>query len=436
VHQQGPETVVSTLVKSVRRIRSLERAWRAIQENARTSKSEEVRREVKDFAAEAGSRIGSIAYRLARGKFQFVPAKGLPIAKLEKDGTKSKTKFRPIVLAPLESRIVQRSILETLAAHKGMSSYINTPYSFGGIKKQDGANVAAVPAAISAVLDAIRCGAKFYASADISAFFTRIPKSKIRSVIAGVVQDAEFMALFDAAIKVELENMAELREKVQAFPIEDIGVAQGNSLSPLLGNVLLFEFDKAMNDGDCRCIRYIDDFIILAPTRKAAAARLKKAKELLAEHGMTLSPEKSSKEPASVDSAFEFLGIELNNGLIRPTTKACKKLLAQIDDATKASTHAFRVHRAGQKFPKAQSLVETLKRIDGIVQGWGKHYRFCNDSATPRHLDEQVKKRLAAYIGAYVHYRDEVHEGEKLRLLGIEILSSIEARPLIWPTRR
>ena len=71
--------------------------------------------------------------------------------------------------------------------------------------------------------------------------------------------------------------MAGLREKFEAFPIGDIGVAQGNSLSPLLGNIILHSFDRAMNEGDCRCVRYIDDFIILAPTRKAALARMQKA---------------------------------------------------------------------------------------------------------------------------------------------------------------
>ena len=77
--------------------------------------------------------------------------------------------------------------------------------------------------------------------------------------------------VFREAIDVELSNMAQLRDKAVDFPIENIGVAQGNSLSPLLGNIILADFDRVMNEGDCRCVRYIDDFIILAPSKKAAS---------------------------------------------------------------------------------------------------------------------------------------------------------------------
>jgi len=318
--------MTSKLVKRVQSIRELERAWRAIQENARSSKSDNVRREVEKFAENSGRRVHSICARLARGSFKFMPAKGIPIPKTDNDGKRSKTSFRPIVLAPLESRIVQRSILEVLMSHKAMQKYVNTPHSFGGVRRQKGKEIAAVPAAVYAVLQAIGGrgqqlggGAKFVALADISKFFTRIPKTAVRNIISSAIEDNEFMALFDEAVKVELSNMAELREKAAQFPVEDIGVAQGNSLSPLLGNILLFEFDALMNEGDCRCIRYIDDFIILAPTKKAAAARLKKAKRLLGALQMELSPEKSSKEPSPVDAPFVFLGIEFANGFIRPS---------------------------------------------------------------------------------------------------------------------
>src|SRR5208337_5315403 len=106
---------------------------------------------------------------------------------------------------------------------------------------------------------------------DIAKFFTRIPKSSVTDIVAKAVNDDEFVDLFPRAITVELENLAQLREQANAFPIEDIGVAQGNSLSPLLGNLFLYEFDVELNKRpDVRCIRYIDDFIILAPSRDVA----------------------------------------------------------------------------------------------------------------------------------------------------------------------
>jgi retron-type reverse transcriptase len=428
--------MTSKLVKRVQSLRELERAWHAIRKNARDSKSEDVQREVENFAEDASSRIHSISWRLSRGKFKFEQAKGIPIPKVGADGQKSKTKFRPIVLAPLESRIVQRSILESLMSHPAMGDYAVTPYSFGGIRRRNGQELAAVPAAVSAVLKAIEDGARYVASADIRAFFTRISKSTVRDIVSKSVQDDEFMPLFDAAIKVELANLADLRERAALFPIEDIGVAQGNSLSPLLGNILLRDFDSAMNEGDCRCIRYIDDFIILAPTKQAGAARMKKAIKILADLGMELSPEKSSKEPHSIQGSFEFLGIEFSNGFIRPSTKSHQRLMTQINAALQSSLTTFRAHRVGHVFPKPQSLVSALKRIDGIIQGWGKHYRFCNDDTLIQYLDSLVRDCLRTYIGAYSDARERSAESERQFFLGVEKLSSIKREPFLWPNTK
>ena len=388
----------SQLLKQVQSHRRLEAAWLTIRENARTSKSADVRAEVEKFSENASGKIRAISTRLSRGTFKFKPAIGIPIAKIGPDGKKSRTKFRPIVLAPLEFRIVQRSILNALNSVPGLSAYVDTPFSFGGIKKGE-SDIAAVPAAIRAVLKAVEDGGRFIASADIRSFFTRIGKDVVTDRIAGVVDDPRFINLFQEAIHVELENMAELREKAAHFPIEDIGVAQGNSLSPLMGNIILHDFDMAMNEGDCHCIRYIDDFIIIAPTSAAASARRRRAVQLLAKLGMELSPEKSAVEPVPVVNPFEFLGIELANGFIRPAAKARERLLASLKSEFTASEKAFENARSARAVEKSRALIGTLKRVDGIVQGWGKHYRFCNDEALFTRLDADVADAIRHYLG-------------------------------------
>lgn len=238
----------------------LERSWRVIQENARTSTSPKVLADAQKFADKATTNINSLSTKLSKRSFVFGKAAGIPIAKINVDGTKQ-NKFRPIVLASLEDRIVQRSVLLALSTVPKIQELSDTPYSFGGIKKKS-AVLSAVPAAVSAVLEAIGAGATHVAFADITAFFTKIPKRTVINAVADATNDSEFTAFFEKAITVELSNLIELKEKAKLFPIEEIGVAQGNSLSPLLGNILLHQFDADMNKGDCRCIRYIDDFII------------------------------------------------------------------------------------------------------------------------------------------------------------------------------
>jgi len=55
---------------------------------------------------------------------------GVPI---RKTGKHSK---RPLVVAPIESRIVQRAIHDVLLSTPEIKRYAENQYSFGGVKKQ------------------------------------------------------------------------------------------------------------------------------------------------------------------------------------------------------------------------------------------------------------------------------------------------------------
>ena len=409
---------------------TLHKAWRVIQENAQTSTSLDVRAEVDDFAADPQKNINILSGQLSAGSFRFSAAKGIPVAKKNADGSKS-AKTRPLVLAPLRSRIVQRAVLEALGTVPGLSPYFENPNSFGGLKKQKH-GLAAVPAAVQAVLTAIGNGATHVAFADIRAFFTKIPKPYVTDIIAKVTDDPAFVALFESAIRLELSNMAELKEKAQEFPIEALGVAQGNSLSPLLGNILLHDFDSRMNEGDCVCVRYIDDFIILAPSAAAAKARMRLAVSILAEFDMNLSEEKSSSAPLKVSDKFDWLGIEFNNGFIRPSTKAIAKLELNVQQRFNESAKGMREAKKGEAIPRKHSLVATLNRTDSIIRGWGKHYRFCNDHALFGRIDAKMAALVAAFIGEYRSIKMRRDPRDAASLLGIEELARQERKPLVW----
>ena len=430
----------SALTKAVRRIDNLERAWRVIQQNGRTSKSEDVRIELERFAEDAPGNLRRLQRQLSRGTFRFEKAKGVPIPKMDAKG-KPAGKFRPIVLAPVESRIVQRAVLNVLVEIDALKPYVQTPYSFGGIRsprrrgEQDRKErVSAVPAAIKAVLDEIGRGAVFAASADIRAFFTRISKDHVTSIIARAVNDQEFVDFVREAVTVELENLALLKEKAVDFPTEDIGVAQGNSLSPLLGNIALADFDRAMNEGDCRCVRYIDDFIILAPSKRAANARLQKAVKILQALGMELSPEKSSAGALDISKGFDFLGIAICPGLIRPNKKARDRFIAAVESLVDDAKKVMVGFKHGNPLKRELTLLGALKRLDGMIDGWGKHYWFCNDGQTFANLDSQLSKQVGELLGCYRSVRDGTPAKRQMALFGLSELANVKRDPFTYPS--
>ena len=360
----------------------------------------------------------------------FLPARGIRIPK-----GKDKGSFRPLVVAPVESRIVQRAIHDVLVSVPAIEKFVRTPHSFGGVKKGKDDGLAAVPAAIHAVLDAIGDGCKFVIRSDIAKFFTRIPKSVVTDIVSNAVGDKEFLELFTQAIAVELENMTQLREHAKAFPIEDIGVAQGNSLSPLLGNLFLYDFDLEFNKrSDVRCIRYIDDFIILARSKEMAETTFSEAQHMLETLGMSVSHDKTQR--ASVEAGFEFLGIELLNGFIRPCKRAQERLVESIELTLTESRKAFREHRKTGELASTLSLLDSLRKVGGVMQGWGKHYRFCNDTKCFEHLDQRVFALIKSYLAIYREERGKTDDAGRWRLLGIESLAQIEREPFVWPKKK
>ena len=160
---------------------------------------------------------------------------------------------------------------------------------------------------------------------------------------------------------------------------------------------------------------------------------MRKAIKILAGLDMTLSPEKSSGGAISISDGFEFLGIELNNGFIRPTKAAQEKLLAKVQAELDGSGAAFTRTKSGQPMPKTSSLISTLKRVDGIVQGWGKHYRFCNDERCFAYLDGRIADMIRKYLGLYSSIRREADETGGRALFGLEQLALIERSPFSWP---
>ncbi len=254
-------------------------------------------------------------------------------------------------------------------------------------------------------------------------------------MIADVVHDSEFLELFDRAIIAELSNMQDLREDASAFPIEDIGVAQGNSLSPLLGNLLLKDFDQCLNSlTGISCIRYIDDFILIGPNKQSTQEAFRHAQALLSQWQMTLAIEKT--EQGSSQESFEFLGIEFNNGFLRPSASSRTRFMDAVRTLLESAEIALVHYKASRSIESRSALLKTLVTVSETMSGWGMHYRFCNDALCLRKLDAEVSDLLKSYFGVYRSVRNEVGVASTWDLLGIQSLESMERQSFQWPKQK
>jgi hypothetical protein len=98
----------NTLAIRVREIGTLLRAWEAIRRNGETSRSRKTREDTRKFQADLPPKLRAIQERLRNPPYKFARQIGATPEKQKGNGK------RPLVIAPIPDRIVQRAILDVL----------------------------------------------------------------------------------------------------------------------------------------------------------------------------------------------------------------------------------------------------------------------------------------------------------------------------------
>ncbi len=405
--------------RSLRETRSLLRAWQTINRNAETSGSRTTRIRARDFAQNLPGNLRKIQTDLRIG-YQFEKPFGAT-----PDKGAGKTGKRPIVVAPIRDRIVQRAILDILQTKSlfpKISDVLDTPTSIGGIPGRG------VDQAIQLFSKAVAGGATYVMGSDIGSFFTKIDQTEVLAHLEKAGVKGDLLKLVANALKVELKNSESLTEEESSlFPTGTDGVAQGSPLSALAGNIVLNDFDRRMNERGITCIRYIDDFLLCGPKKDAVKKAMASAKAILAEKNMTIydaseSPDKAFAGPA--DSGQVFLGYRLIPGQFPPSESSCEKLLKSIEVELRSGRTTIGKVISG-RMPKGgeRALVQSLAQVDRIVRGWRESHKMSDCPDLYSRLDKEIDHRINAFMR---FYRDKTRgrENDQVRMaMGVSPLS-------------
>lgn len=412
----------ASLLLKVRLRSNLLRAWLRVRANGMQSESARTRREVEVFADEAELNLSRLYRKLQRGKFAFSKAIGVPLQRPGKSP-------RPIVIASVEDRIVQRSILNVVQKIESVSQYVKLPTSFGGIERRG------VPQAIEYLIRRIQeDGFSYYARSDILNFFQGIPKDTVIQKLRDLIgEHPAFLKFIREAMDVELRNLDELGAHWSLFPSRSIGVAQGGCLSPLLGNMLLHDFDIQLNGRGIACFRYIDDFIILGKDRTSVMKAYKSAHALLAKHGLSAhEPEPGSTKASAgtISDGFEFLGCKVIPGLISPNSKSRQRLLQNIRSRFDQSKRYLRICEQARRHDL--SFVKTMLDVNYSLLNWGNQYSFCNDKTALATLQTEVNALVYDYLSFFRATVRTTNETQLFRSLGMHLLLESNSKPIKW----
>lgn len=176
----------------------------------------------------------------------------------------------------------------------------------------------------------------------------------------------------------------------ELFPT-DVGISQGATLSPILGNMALdglqeYLYERLYPDGAINyaagsMVRFADDVIVTASSRTQADDILKLMEAFMAVRGLTLNWNKTYISTVSL--GFEFLSrwYQKKDGIltVRPSEQAVKKFEASLETFILG-------HRGSQR-----TLIERLNRK---LSGWANYHRVTDAYAAFRRIDSSVQAML------------------------------------------
>ncbi len=138
-----------------------------------------------------------------------------------------------------------------------------------------------------------------------------------------------------------------------------MGIARGSSLSPLFGAFYLMDLDNRMKELDVKYFRYMDDILILAPTRWKLRKAIRAMNQTFNELRLEQHPDKTSI--GRTERGFDFLGYHFIDGGLSVASKTIDNLIE----------HITRLYEQGADFDR---IGQYVKKWHQWVNGGGNEF--------------------------------------------------------------
>jgi group II intron reverse transcriptase/maturase len=233
----------------------------------------------QDYEADLECKLKDLHARVHRGAYRALPSRRRYIPK-------SNGRQRPLAIAALEDKIVQRASTAVLNAIYE-EDFLGFSYGFRPKRSQHDA------------LDALIVGitskkVNYILDADIRSFFDTVDQTWLVRFLEHRIGDPHIIRLIQKWLKAGI-----LEDGIKT--VSDMGTGQGSVASPLLANIYLhYVFDlwaerwrRREAQGDVIIVRYADDIVVGFEHETDARHFWEAMRERLQEFSLTLHPEKT-----------------------------------------------------------------------------------------------------------------------------------------------
>lgn len=349
------------------------------------------------YGQDLENNLGDLHRRLHSGSYRAKPSRRVYIPKA--DG-----RLRPLGIAALEDKIVQRAVVEVLNAVYE-ADFRGFSYGFrpgrGPHDALDALAVGIERKRVNWVLDA-----------DVRDFFGQLDRVWLRKFLEHRIADRRVLRLIDKWLAAGVVEDGE-------WSRTERGSAQGASASPLLANVYLhYVFDlwadwwrRQPGRGDVIIVRFADDFIVGFEHEDDARRFLVELRERFARFGLELHPDKTrliefgrradrdrQARGLGKPETFDFLGFthicaRAGNGRfwVKRITikKRMRAKLREVNDQIKARRH--------------QPIPVQGRWLASVVQGHAAYYAVPGNRSAVSAFRFQVTRHWYGALGRRSH---------------------------------
>ncbi len=302
--------------------------------------------------------------------YEFSALRAIPIPK-------DNGKYRIICVPTVRDRIVQRAINAFLA--KDDRCGLANDVSYGFIPNRS------VKKAVARARE-LRREKNWVYKTDITTFFDSVDRGVLEGSIRRHVRDRSLHPILTAAGRCEIDKpTSSIAKRIREAGIrEGRGIRQGMPLSPFFANLLLKNFDRAIQRAGIPMVRYADDLICLATSQGECQAIHQSVVAALAKEGLTvpdIGPLSKTRiyEP---DEPAEFLGLQLRpqtgDYVLEVPAQQTLKICQRISDFAAVDS------------PENRGITITgfNNRLEGVIAGYVGAYEFAHNS---KHFEEALE---------------------------------------------
>lgn len=217
---------------------------------------------------------------------------------------------------------------------------------------------------------------------DLTKYFDTLNHEMLMNMVREEVKDKRVTDLIKKYLKSGVMEDGLLVKTEEGSP-------QGGPLSPLLANIYLNKYDREMERRGVKVIRYADDIVVLARSKRAGERLLESSKRYLeGKLKLRLNAEKSKVVSVYSVRNFKFLGFALGKGkdgiYIRAHAKSLKKAKQKLKELTSRS--------------QGRNVRVVMHNVKVFIRGWLGYFGIASMKTTMQEWDGWLRRRFRMYI--------------------------------------